>query len=538
MTDNTDNGGMGEIDIDLPTPAAAEVPLMAPTSDTSQPTLADAMGSATEAAADSFDAPLVEENDIWVDFNTPNPHVTQSLPQRKQARLAPNEPALAAMHLGSAEIEKILTREGLDEITEEQIEKMTPTERRLVNVVRSLSNVWQQAYHKAFDCKGDWGQTVPHNDTNLAAGRIRMDKVNDPVLALRSSLGQGALVQVPLWHTGIWLTLRAPSNSELLDLDQQVRMEKNILGRLSNGMVFSNTEVYTVATYAKFVLDHMYSATYEFQTTDHASELMEIIKSTDFPQMMYGMLSAMFPDGYPFRQPCVANPHTCDHMEETVLSFARLSWVDRSRLTDKQKRLMASRSTKRTPEQLKEYQDEFPFDNRSVKLNDSITVHLAVPTLAAQIDGGFRWVDGIADATNSAFGAKLSEVDRYRHIQRAGKMSNLRQYSHWIGSIEMQLKDNVAPTVIEDWVKKDEALEVISGDAKSTKLLDGEILKWIDSCTVSVIGLAKSNCPACQGEPSADLTTHPHLIPLDIGYVFFTLAALKVKSTEDVADAR
>jgi hypothetical protein len=539
------DGGMDEIDIELNPVQSEEQSLASRISGAVTPeqqpaSLEDAFAMATDEAADNVDLKADAEAQIdesmWEDFFTPNKHVTMASPPTIKKDLSKVGTALAAMRVGIEEAEAILEAHGLTEITEEQAEKMSASERRLVNIVRSLSPIWQTSYFGQSFTKGDWQQSVLHNDTELSTRRVKLDRVADPIIQIRNSLGQGALVQVPLWHTGIWITLRAPSNAELLDLDQQIRMEKATLGRYSNGMAFSNTEVYTTAAYAKFALDHMYAVTYEFDTVDHTQELLSIIKSTDFPQLMYGLLTAMYPDGYPFRQPCVANPLKCDYLDETILSIARLSYTDRDRLTPKQKRMMASRTAKLDRAGLAEYQAEFPFDNRSIKLNKSVTAFLAVPTLADQIDAGYRWVDGIADATNRAFGLKLTEVDRYRHIVRSSMMTSLRQYSHWIERVEIQTQEGLDPNVVDDPVKKDEALEVISGDKSALKLLDDSIMKWIDACSVTVIGLPKSPCPKCQKEPAEDLTKHPHLIPLDIGYVFFTLAGLKIKGIEDAAD--
>lgn len=533
MNDN-EKGSMDEIELDLtpmPTePAQRTLPQ-------NEPLALDPFAQATEDSLSGIpdDEPA---DDMWEDFFKPNPHVTMAQSPIKRVTLPESVSAFHAMKVGIAEANELLKQGGLENITEEQAKKLSPQEIRLVNIIRNLSPIWQEHYYDNAFKSGDWQQTVQHNETDLGIRRVKMDRVNDPILVIRSSLGQGALVQIPLWNTGIWVTMRAPSNNDLLNLDQRVRMEKASLGRFSNGMVFSNVEVYTVAAYARFALEHVYSTTYEFDTVETVDELLSTIKSTDYQQLLYGLLSAMYPDGYPFRQPCVANPNTCDHIDESILSIARLSWTDRSRLTAKQKRMMASRNSKMNRAQLAEYQAEFPFDNRAMKLNASLTAFLAVPTLQDQIEAGYRWVDGIAESTNVAFGMKLSEVDRYRHIVRSGMMTSLRQYSHWIERLEIKEKDGVDPTVITDSMKKDEALEVISGDPVAIKILDTGIMKWICSCSVTVIGLDKSPCPACQSDVSEELSTHPELIPLDVGYIFFTLVASKIRQIEEGAAGR
>lgn len=534
MIDN-ENGGMDEIELDLsPLPTESNVRVLL---DPAEPAALDPFAQATEDAL-SMAADEETADEQWEDFFKPNPHVTMAQSPTKRTPLPESTSALHAMKIGIADANLLLKQGGLDEITEDQAKKLSSTEIRLVNIIRNLSPVWSEGYYsKSFE-RGDWQQTVLHNETDLSIRRVKMERVADSTLVIRSSLGQGALVQIPLWNTGIWITMRAPSNNDLLNLDQRVRMEKASLGRFSNGMVFSNVEVYTVAAYARFALEHMYSTTYEFDTVDHVDEMLRTVKSTDYAQLLYGLLSAQYPDGYPFRQPCVSDPHKCDYIDESILSIARLSWTDRSRLTAKQKRMMASRNSKMTRAMLDEYQAEFPFDNRAMKLNATLTAYLAVPTLQEQIEAGYRWVDGIADATNVAFGLKLSEVDRYRHIVRSGMMTSLRQYSHWIDRLEIQTKDGIDPTVVSDPIKKDEGLEVISGDPVAIKILDTGIMKWIESCSTTIIGLDKSPCPQCQGEVSEEVSTHPELIPIDIGYVFFTLAASKIRQIEDGASGR
>jgi len=70
----------------------------------------------------------------------------------------------------------------------------------------------------------------------------------------------------------------------------------------------------------------------------------------------------------------------------------------------------------------------------------------------------------------------------------------------------------------------------LSEDPQLSEKINKEVLDWIKKSTVSYVALPKIKCPACQGE--SDDTTHPHLIPIDIGYVFFTLAALKISQVE------
>ena len=505
------------------------------------PQSAAAFEQATQSAAATAkaapeDAPEVtmEIEGLWDQFDSPNPHVNLAGPMFKRQAIDPGRPGLVALKVGIDEMGMIMEHRGLNDLTEEKAKALSPDDKRLVNLSRSLSAIWQDLYFDGIsDKEGDWHNNVLHNETLLGAGKVKPANMKDPVMAIRATFGQGSMVQVPLWNTGLWLTFRAPTIQALLDFEQKTRMEKMNLGRSSNGMVFSAVEVYTVETYMRFALEHVVSVNYVFETGDTVDELMDVIRSRDYQQVLWGLACAMYPDGYPLRQPCVADPDKCKHVDEVLINFARMGFVDRSKISANQALKMASRSTKRDAKWLSEYQAEFPFFEKHVPLGNGLTAVLKVPSLGSQIDSGHVWVDGISKATNDAFGARLSEMDRVRHIMRSGALTNLRQYSHWVDRFEHALDPDAAPVVYDDLVNKDRILEMLSEDPEVGDKFTNVIIEWIKKSTVSYIGLPKTKCPACQKE--SDDQTHPYLIPIDIGYVFFTLAALKISQVEGAA---
>lgn len=500
---------------------------------------AEAFAAATQQAAQPKAAPAepeahLEIEGLWDEVDKPNPHVTLHPDgAAKRQALDPARPGLVALKVGMEELALIMESRGLNDLSEEKAKTLSLDDKRLVNLSRSLSPIWQDVYFEQIDKEGDWHNSVRHNDTLLGAGKVKPANMKDPVMAIRASFGQGSMVQVPLWNTGLWVTFRAPTLQALLDFEQKTRLDKMNLGRSSNGMVFSSVEVYTVENYMRFALEHVVSVNYTFETGDTVEELLSVIRSRDYQQVLWGLVCAMYPDGYPLRQPCVANPDKCKHVDELLINFARMGFVDRAKFTPNQALKMASRNTKRDRKWLEEYQAEFTFAEKRIQLGKGLTAVLRVPSLLQQIDAGHLWVDGISKATNDAFGARLSEMDRIRHIMRSGALTNLRQYSHWIASFEHCLNPDDSPTIYEDYENKDRILEMLSEDSEVSDKFNEEILDWIKKSTVSYVGLPKSKCPACQGE--AEDKSHPHLIPIDIGYVFFTLAALKISQVEGAA---
>lgn len=495
------------------------------------------VAAATAAPAPAHEASLpdahMEIEGLWDQFDKPNPHVSLASPMFKRQAIDPSKPGLVALKVGMDELGMIMEHRGLNDLSDEKAKTLSPDDRRLVNLSRSLSAIWQDVYFDNIDQEGEWHNTVMHNETAMGVGKVKPANMADPIMAIRATFGQGSMVQVPLWNTGLWVTFRAPTVQELLDFEQKTRIEKMNLGRSSNGMVYSAVEVYTVETYMKFALEHVVSVNYAFETGDTVAELMQVIRSRDYQQVLWGLACAMYPDGYPLRQPCVADPDKCKHVDEVLINFARMGFVDRSKISKNQALKMASRTAKRDAKWLSEYQAEFTFYEKRLSLGNNLTAVLRVPSLAAQIDSGHVWVDGISKATNDAFGARLSEMDRVRHIMRSGALTNLRQYSHWVAHFEHALDPDSAPVIYDDYVNKDRILEMLTEDPAVSDKFNADILDWIKKSTVSYVALPKVKCPACQKEP--DDQTHPHLIPIDIGYVFFTLAALKISQVEGAA---
>lgn len=501
---------------------------------------AEAFAQVTQQAAATAQTPEaqapeanLEIEGLWDQFDNPNPHVTLPDSMFKRQALEPGRPGLVALKVGIDEMGQIMESRGLNDLSEDKAKSLSPDDKRLVNLSRSLSAIWQDLYFDNIDKEGDWHNTLLHNETRLGAGKVKPANMKDPIMAIRATFGQGSMVQVPLWNTGLWVTFRAPTIQALLDFEQKVRIEKMNLGRSSNGMVYSAVEVYTVETYMKFALEHVVSVNYVFETGDTVDELLDVIRSRDYQQVLWGLACAMYPDGYPLRQPCVADPDKCKHVDEVLINFARMGFVDRSKISANQALKMASRNTKRDAKWLSEYQAEFSFFEKRIELGKNLTAVLKVPSLSAQIDAGHAWVDGISKATNDAFGARLSEMDRVRHIMRSGALTNLRQYSHWVAHFEHAIDADSAPVIHDDLVNKDRILEMLSEDPQVGEKFNQDIVDWIKKSTVSYVALPKVKCPSCQKE--ADDQTHPHLIPIDIGYVFFTLAALKINQVEGAA---
>lgn len=376
-----------------------------------------------------------------------------------------------------------------------------------------------------------WQQALEHNGERIAAGRPRLGNRGSTSgdaaqLRIRAAAGLGSLVAVPLWHTGIWVKIKAASEGALLELEQRIAQEKITLGRATIGVSFTNAAVYTNYHLASMILDHIYDATCQ----DHSFKaLKETIRVTDLPQLVWGMASAIWPDGYRMVRPCVYDPTECSHTDEAHVDIGKLSWVDQRALTDAQKNHMMDRESKVSSEALKTYQDQHLAPQyQVVDLNDSLSVKLRVPTIAEYERAGFRWVDEIVRMTDEAFGREIQGKDRDQYILKQGILTNLRRYSHFIEEIRIKGPDD-SEDVVQDRDTIDSTLDDLTSSEQIRETLIESIETFIRHAVINAIGIPRYDCPACGRGPSEDTLPHrlSEIMELEVNEIFFTLQSIR-----------
>lgn len=396
------------------------------------------------------------------------------------------------------------------------------------------------AFHDSVEREDSlWSQVVPHKGEQLG---IRRPQLGEPqegglltgeqaMMKMQAVLGLGAIVRIPLWHSGIWVSLKAPSESALLELDRRIANEKVLLGRISNGLVFSNTSVYMHSFLLNFALDHMYEATVKY---NKPSDLKKLIDINDLPTLLWGLICTIYPNGYPYKRPCVTDPSKCTHIVEELLAINKLSWTDERSLTDWQRDHMVKRNAKVSLEDIKRYKEEHKYNkNGTLQLRDNLTVVLRVPTLDDYEKTGFAWVDGLVNMVDQAFGGTIQGEERDRFIMEQSAMTALRQYAHWIDRVVLEGKH-----VINDRSSIDDVIGTLTSDDQLYTDFFNGMGAFINDTTISTIAVPKFDCPACKKPMSTEEKAHPHLIPLDVTSIFFTLVGHRISKVLSRANSQ
>lgn len=375
-----------------------------------------------------------------------------------------------------------------------------------------------------------WYQRVPYGASDLGIIRPRLGQPGGmaaPItgdlasLRVRQELGLGASTNVPLFHSGFWVTLRAPVAAARLELQQRIDQEKIELGRSTAGLAFSNISVYLKSYLVDFALAHLVTSNARYSKP---LDLKDKILSTDIPLLIWGVLTTLYPYGYPYHQPCINDPSKCNHVVKDIIDLNKICFTDRQRLSESQLKHMSNRQGRVEDQQLESYRNEHVYAGKGLIFlkpragnGKDIKIQLKVPTVSEYSAAGFDWVDGIVNAIQQAFGSDLMGERRNAFILDRAKMLSMGEYSHWVKQIGFN-----DGTTIEDVDTIRSTLAEISGDSVLSESFFTQVVAYIEEATLSMIALPRFNCPVC-GTDTAPDAKHPHLNPIDVEALFFMM---------------
>lgn len=374
-------------------------------------------------------------------------------------------------------------------------------------------------------------QYVKNGEERLGAGKPRQSSSEGPsVLSgeralqrLTSAMGLGTVVRIPLWHSGIWISIKAASDGDLLELERAIAFDKITLGRQTYGMVFSNSTVYIASRVMNFILDRVHSSSLH---SDSRKALKRAIRVQDLPLIIWGMMCANHPNGFPFSQPCTADVENCQHVTEETLNLSKLCWTDNNALTSQQLTHMADRDKTYRQEDLERYTSDHTYGHpKVVSVTDRIKVRLKSPTLEEFETSGFKWVDGIVEMVRGAMGGDQSQEELNRAITNQAMASTLLQYAHWVDEVIIDDTDTIV-----DRKTIDSTLNWMSADKEAADTLFTQIAEYIDDSTISLIAIPHYDCPACSKEMSNNHHRYTNLIPLGAMQLFFTLLGQRIQA--------
>lgn len=383
----------------------------------------------------------------------------------------------------------------------------------------------------------EWRQVVDAEGMPLRPGmpKQRLSGTNhsldERISYLKRRSGFGTTFDVPLYHSGIWVRLKSPSLAELAQLQEQLAQTRVNLGYQTKGMAFANAAQAISSEAVDFALQFVTDANIHYSTP---SDLKEHILLLDLPVLLWGLAVTMWPKGFAYAHPCLADPKNCSHITKVNLNLNRLLWTDTVSLSKTQRAMMASKFSERlTEDDLKRYRGEHVRGNeRTVWFEEmDIGLVLKVPTLQHYEDEGRNWIEGIVEMTHGMFNEPPHGKNRENYILKLGAATQARQYSHWVKEIvERDPEEGAVTAIADDEMAINEILSHVFSTEEFSNRFFNEVVAFMDSSTLSVVALPSFNCPACNN-PQAETFKErfDHLIIMDVLTTFFTLVHRKLR---------
>lgn len=416
-----------------------------------------------------------------------------------------------------------------------------PDSRTWAEIISSALNntPYKGMFVKALeDTNAEFHQGIAHQGSFLAPAAPKHKLVENQSLKgesaairLMGHLGLGSLFQIPLWHTGIWVTFKPPTESEIVELNRLLMSDKIQFGRYSYGYAYSNVVGYTVDRLVDFALSHIYDTTVK---TDEISfnQLKDYISSQDIFSLLWGFICTVYPRGFQYQRACTTDPSKCQNIVQEKLNLTKLLWVNSNALTDWQKAHMSNRQSRQKDKaSIVKYKEELKGLNKKRVLvtppgDNEVCVTFRSPSITEYIESAQKWIGEIVQTVEAVVGNddNLNVEEKESLILTHGLASGMRQYTHWVDSIEF------ATNIVEDKETIESNLNVLSSDDKIRDKFMDEAATYINESTVAVVGIPAYNCPSChENQQTKQYPSFVNIIPIDVMQVFFDLITQRLE---------
>ena len=353
------------------------------------------------------------------------------------------------------------------------------------------------------------------------------------IARIASVLGVGETTQVPLWHSGFWVTLKPIKDIDFINLELQLTNNQITLGRDTNSLVFSNYSVVFNRILSEFIVKNIQNATIDISPDE---DIRKYIKVQDYYILVLGVLYSMYPKGYTLTRSCV-NSIVLDENETPLCSatvsskvdFRKLSWVNKKAIDKKHLEHMSKRNPNSASiDSVIEYQNTLYINKNKdvrVKTTDGVelTISLNMPNLFDYVDNGELWINNIIKSSESLFTDTTDPDEKNRIVNENTAAVVLGIYNIYVTKITTD-----DGGVIEGRSEINGSIDILSGDERILEKFITEVKEYINKNTIAVVGLPNYECPACkQQQREDDGSVFKEIVPVNVVESFFDLCVLK-----------
>ena len=417
------------------------------------------------------------------------------------------------------------------------------------DVARTLNKDWVGSFYSCIEDQSTtdsfaesmkipgsmWTQRIEFTGQNIGPKRAAIGDIRDQKLTgaaaiyhMQNLLNAGTSVTHPLWASGLWLTLRNPTDPELNLLEENIKREKISVGRRTLGVAFNNQSVYLVKHVFNFIKQHIYETNIKDLATSEDMDIGDLILITDLYPLFHLSGCTIYPEGYPYKSPCLNTaPSKCGGVLTEMLQLFKMFWNKDSSITPDMRKFMANAQARHTVKEVKEYQSKVAENCSEIidDINPGFKIVARIPTVNEYIESGERWINEIAMSVDSVLGEDLSDAARNNLITNQARLTRLREYVHCFEKIIYTENEQV----VEKRADIEAVFNVMSGNSELVQKVADSLASFISRHTLTVIGIPNYVCPDCKKQHNPDVS-HEHTLftPVDPLNLFFTLKDRKI----------
>lgn len=488
----------------------------------------------------SLDVPEVEPEVLW----TP-PQKEQNFQHERKAAGTPIEGEKAII---SYVRENFETLNAVLERNNELLESMRQGElvngntdvKWLAALISGLQNISLDAAPSgALYREGSFwrdGCSVPNNQKLVRPGRPsqiyekgKRQSKESALAYLSYRSGMGGTYETFLPHSGIWIRLRRPSLGEVVAMQTELQSIRVQLGNDTKGLAFSHASFRMLDAVTDLAMSCVTASNRQYKTP---SDLESEISIFDECILHHALASVMYPDGFNYSVPCIADPRSCSGVNEFKMNMSNIVNYDDSVYTNEQRKFIAKRLEGQPEDAFTEYRKAFSLGSPKVVWLGDVGIKLSPPSVAERRIAAKLWYDTLIEMSSGAFNESPEGNQRFEYIRRLQSATKATQYAHWVSAI--YLKDEEAVD-FEDQLFTDDPeiiMEFISSTISEHEYFDrfvDKVNEFANDSIIGVIAVPSHNCPECKSPQGIAFNERlPHLVPLDMLSTFFTLAARKV----------
>lgn len=380
---------------------------------------------------------------------------------------------------------------------------------------------------------------IRHGDNTYNTQTVTFKKTGDKVAGanaiaiFRSFMSIGDVVHVPLWHSGFWVVLKPPTQTEIVNLQIAITSNEINLGRDTSALIYSNYSVVFNRIVSDFLVQHINTTSLKL---DDGEDIRDYISINDYYPLVAGLLATMNPYGIDIARSCF-NSAIIDEEGKPKCTFTvkgkvdpkKLVWVNRKKITPTMLAHMSNRLPNSVNKQdIKEYQAQLQdIKTKEYEITTGIGVKFKVvfevPSLKDNVIRGEEWVNEMITIAQKLFkDADTPEVKNQR-VDDIAFASVLGIYNTFIKAF---IYDDGRTN--EDKTTFNTILSDISLDEQAFKSFIEAIKDFITWSPIALVATPNYICPECGLKQKDTQDDFKEFIPLNIVEHFFVQCAFRI----------